>query len=148
MFRTRKKAVALVSALAAVVLIASGCSSSSDNKSGGSSTTLKVRLFGTFGYKEAGLFDQYQKLHPNIKIDYTTVEQEATYWTALQTSLSSGAGLGDVQIVDTSCGRREFNAHGHQRAECGLDLCYGQQPGMAVDERLKPIFVMLFCGKG
>ncbi len=46
-----------------------------------------MRLFGTFGYKEAGLFDQYQKLHPNIKIDYTTVEQEATYWTALQTSL-------------------------------------------------------------
>jgi len=100
MFRTRKKAVALVSALAAVVLIASGCSSSSDNKSGGSSTTLKVRLFGTFGYKEAGLFDQYQKLHPNIKIDYTTVEQEATYWTALQTSLSSGAGLGDVQGIE------------------------------------------------
>ena len=63
MFRTRKKAVALVSALAAVVLIASGCSSSSDNSSGGSSTTLKVRLFGTFGYKEAGLFDQYQNLH-------------------------------------------------------------------------------------
>ncbi len=59
-----------------------------------------MRLFGTFGYKEAGLFDQYQKLHPDIKIDYTTVEQEATYWTALQTSLSSGAGLGDVQGIE------------------------------------------------
>src|SRR5215475_13278668 len=100
MFRTRRKGLALASALAAVVLIAAGCSSSSSDSSSGSKTTLKVRLFGTFGYKEAGLFDQYQKLHPNIKIDYTTVEQEATYWTALQTGLASGAGLGDVQGIE------------------------------------------------
>jgi cellobiose transport system substrate-binding protein len=99
MHRNRTKGLALISAIAAVVLLAAGCSSGSD-KSSGSTTTLKVRLFGTFGYKEAGLFDQYQKLHPNIKIDYTTVEQEATYWTALQTSLSSGAGLGDVQGIE------------------------------------------------
>jgi len=94
----RRKGVALISAAAALVLLASGCSSSSS--SSGDKTTLKVRLFGTFGYKEAGLFDAYEKSHPNIKIDYQTVEQEATYWTGLQTGLASGAGLGDVQGIE------------------------------------------------
>jgi cellobiose transport system substrate-binding protein len=99
MLRTRSKGAALIGAIAAVVLLASACGSG-DTKSSSGQVTLKVRLFGTFGYKEAGLFDQYQKLHPNIKIDYTSIEQEATYWTALQTSLSSGAGLGDVQGIE------------------------------------------------
>ena len=72
MLRTRSKGIALVSAIAAAVLLVSGCSSSSSSSSASGKTTLKVRLFGTFGYKEAGLFDEYQKLHPNIKIDYTT----------------------------------------------------------------------------
>jgi cellobiose transport system substrate-binding protein len=103
MRRAGRKGIALFSAVAAAaLLLASACSSNSSNGGSGSTDqiTLKVRLFGTFGYKEAGLFDQYQQLHPNIKIDYTTVEQEATYWTQLQTSLGSGAGLGDVQGIE------------------------------------------------
>jgi cellobiose transport system substrate-binding protein len=99
MRRAGRKGVALVGAIAAALLLATACSSGSSGGSG-DQITLKVRLFGTFGYKEAGLFDKYQQLHPNIKIDYSTVEQEATYWTALQTSLSSGAGLGDVQGIE------------------------------------------------
>jgi cellobiose transport system substrate-binding protein len=100
MLRPRRKAAVLLGAVAAFALLAAGCSNSSSGGGSGDQVTLKVRLFGTFGYKEAGLFDKYQTLHPNIKIDYTTVEQEATYWTALQTSLSSGAGLGDVQGIE------------------------------------------------
>ncbi len=101
MRRAGRKGIALFSAVAAALLLATACSSSgSGNTASGDQITLKVRLFGTFGYKEAGLFDKYQQLHPNIKIDYSTVEQEATYWTALQTSLSSGAGLGDVQGIE------------------------------------------------
>jgi cellobiose transport system substrate-binding protein len=103
MHRFRGRAAALTGAIAAVLLLVPACGSGSgsDSDSGsGGKVTLKVRLFGTFGYKEAGLFDQYQKAHPNITIDYQTVEQETTYWTGLQTSLSSGAGLGDVQGIE------------------------------------------------
>jgi cellobiose transport system substrate-binding protein len=99
MRRAGWKGIALVSTIALALLGAAACSSGSGSGSG-DQVTLKVKLFGTFGYKEAGLFDQYQTLHPNIKIDYSTVEQEATYWTALQTSLGSGAGLGDVQGIE------------------------------------------------
>jgi cellobiose transport system substrate-binding protein len=99
MRRAGRKGIAIISAVAAALLLATACSSGSSGGSGGQ-ITLKVRLFGTFGYKEAGLFDKYQQLHPNIKIDYSTVEQEATYWTQLQTSLASGAGLGDVQGIE------------------------------------------------
>ncbi len=97
----RRKGIALFGVVAVAMLLAAGCSGGNSGSGGsGDQITLKVRLFGTFGYKEAGLFSQYESLHPNIKIDYTTVEQEATYWTALQTSLSSGAGLGDVQGIE------------------------------------------------
>jgi len=101
MRRAGRKGVALIGAMTAAMLLVSACSSSTNSgTSSGDQVTLKVRLFGTFGYKEAGLFTKYESQHPNIKIDYTTVEQEATYWTALQTSLSSGAGLGDVQGIE------------------------------------------------
>jgi len=101
MRRAGRKGVALIGAMTAAMLLVSACSSSNSPSTGsGDQVTLKVRLFGTFGYKEAGLFTKYESQHPNIKIDYTTVEQEATYWTALQTSLSSGAGLGDVQGIE------------------------------------------------
>src|SRR5437899_1079861 len=101
MRRAGRKSVALVGIMAMALLLSAACTKSTDTGTGtGGQVTLKVRLLGTFGYKEAGLFDKYQQLHPNIKIDYTTVEQEGTYWTALQTSLSSGAGLGDVQGIE------------------------------------------------
>jgi cellobiose transport system substrate-binding protein len=86
--------------LAAALMLTAACSSKNDNTASSGPVTLKVRLFGTFGYKEAGLFDKYQADHPNIKIDYTTVEQEATYWTGLQTALASGSGLGDVVGIE------------------------------------------------
>jgi len=72
---------------------------SSDAGSGGR-ITLKVRLFGTFGYQEAGLFDQYTAQHPNIRIEYSTIQDLGQYWTSLQTSLSTESGLGDIQGIE------------------------------------------------
>ena len=63
-------------------------------------TTLTVGLFGTFGFKEAGLYDQYMKLHPNVTIKEDDVEQSADYWTRLKTRLASGSGLDDVQGIE------------------------------------------------
>ena len=94
----------LVSVLAAVALLATACSSGSSNKSSSANSnepvTLQVNLFGTFGYKEAGLFDEYQTLHPNVKISFNSVEQEQNYYQALQTHLAAGSGLGDIQGIE------------------------------------------------
>jgi cellobiose transport system substrate-binding protein len=84
---------------------AAGCSSS-DKKTTTSSSdqnakvTLSVGLFGTFGFKEAGLYDAYMKQHPNITIKEDTVEQSGDYWTRLKTRLASGSGLADVQGIE------------------------------------------------
>ena len=62
--------------------------------------TLTVGLFGTFGFKENGLYDQYQQACPNVTIQEDVVEQSADYWTRLQTRLASGSGLADVQAIE------------------------------------------------
>ena len=63
-------------------------------------TTLTVGLFGTFGFKEAGLWDAYKKVCPNITIKEDDVEQSADYWTRLKTRLASSSGLDDVQAIE------------------------------------------------
>jgi cellobiose transport system substrate-binding protein len=91
----------VLAALVAVgcLLAASGCAGSGDSASAGR-ITLKIRLFGNFGYQEAGLFDEYTAMHPGIRIDYSTIQDVGQYWTALQTSLSTESGLGDIQGVE------------------------------------------------
>jgi cellobiose transport system substrate-binding protein len=92
-----------VGVLATVALLATACSSAKSTKSSTPSNepvTLQVNLFGTFGYKEAGLFDEYQQLHPNVKISFNSVEQEQNYYQALQTHLAAGSGLGDIQGIE------------------------------------------------
>ncbi len=63
-------------------------------------TTLTVGLFGTFGFQENGLYDQYKEVCPNITIKEDVVEQSADYWTRLKTRLASGSGLADVQAIE------------------------------------------------
>jgi cellobiose transport system substrate-binding protein len=94
----------LLATIAAVVA-AAGCGSSSDSGGGGGSAsnekvTITVGLFGTFGYKEAGLYDEYMKLHPNVTIKESSIEQEQEYYQALQTHLAAGSGLDDVQGIE------------------------------------------------
>ncbi len=104
--RTRRAAVLATTVLSATALLATGCSSSSGGGSSSTSAdanqkiTLTVGDFGTFGYKEAGLFDAYTAAHPNITIKEDTTTQEADYWTALQTHLAGGGGLDDVQALE------------------------------------------------
>ncbi|MET8545881.1 ABC transporter substrate-binding protein [Kitasatospora sp. NPDC004799] len=99
--RTRRTA-ALVSATVAGALLATGCSSAgSGSDDPNAKITLSVGDFGTFGYKEAGLFDEYTKAHPNITIKENTTTQEGDYWTSVQTRLSGG-GLDDIQALEVS----------------------------------------------
>ncbi|MGW1069531.1 ABC transporter substrate-binding protein [Streptomyces aureus] len=86
-------------ALASVLLAACGSGSTGTGQSNGE-VTLSIDLFGTFGFKEAGLYKEYEKLHPNITIKQTDTEQEQNYWKSLQTRLAGGGGLADIQGVE------------------------------------------------
>jgi cellobiose transport system substrate-binding protein len=102
--------------VAAVLMFAvAGCGGdddeANDSAPGGESTsaaasdepvTLSVGLFGTFGYKEAGLYDEYMELHPNVTIEETSIEFEQDYYQALQTHLAGGAGLSDIQGIEVA----------------------------------------------
>ena len=104
----------LAATVAAAALGLAACSSSGKSGSSGApsadakagvcgtsaKTTLTVGLFGTFGYKENGLYSQYRKVCPNITIKEDDVEQSADYWTKLKTRLASGSGLDDVQGIE------------------------------------------------
>lgn len=101
--RPRRTALPAASALAVTALLLTACSSSGGGSSSANSnekTTLTVGDFGTFGYKEAGLFDAYTAAHPNVTIKEDTTTAEADYWTALQTHLSAGGGLDDIQALE------------------------------------------------
>ncbi|HEV2885973.1 MAG TPA: hypothetical protein VGX49_03615, partial [Jatrophihabitans sp.] len=103
--RTTTRLAGAVAVAALGLAGAAGCSSDkkSDATTGSdpnAKVTLSVGLFGTFGFKEAGLYDAYTKLHPNITIKEDTVEQSGDYWTRLKTRLASGSGLADVQGIE------------------------------------------------
>ncbi|WP_371494300.1 ABC transporter substrate-binding protein [Kitasatospora sp. NBC_00374] len=99
---SRRAAVLVTAVLSATALLATGCSSSGSGAStdANEKITLTVGDFGTFGFKEAGLFDAYTAAHPNITIKENTTTQEADYWTAVQTHLAAGSGLDDVQALE------------------------------------------------
>ncbi|WP_441246876.1 ABC transporter substrate-binding protein [Kitasatospora sp. McL0602] len=104
--RSRAPLSAAATALVTTALLLTGCSSGGGSSSDGAGAdanekiTLTVGDFGTFGYKEAGLFDAYTAAHPNITVKENTTTQEADYWTALQTHLAAGGGLDDVQALE------------------------------------------------
>ncbi|MCX4581976.1 ABC transporter substrate-binding protein [Streptomyces sp. NBC_01481] len=102
--------LAVVAALGAGLL--AGCAEDSDEPTGSASnggggggkgkTTLTVGVFGAFGLKEAGLYDEYMKLHKNIEIKQTSIERNENYYPQLLTHLGSGSGLADIQAVEVN----------------------------------------------
>jgi cellobiose transport system substrate-binding protein len=106
-FRTARKAVVLAAAASLGAGLLAGCANDSGDKSGstdgggsGGKTTITLGLFGTQGFKEAGLYTEYEKLHPNIKIQETVVEQNGNYYPALVNHLTTNSGLQDIQAVE------------------------------------------------
>src|SRR3954466_11406091 len=110
--RTRVRLAASAAAAAVALATLAACGSGNDSSSAGNDvssskpcgtdkpTTVTMGLFGTFGFKENGLYDAYQKRCPNITIKEDVVEQSADYWTRLKTRLASGSGLDDVQAIE------------------------------------------------
>ncbi|MFJ7997368.1 extracellular solute-binding protein [Streptomyces sp. NPDC096310] len=113
--RTRTRSSRRLAALAAAAALAAGAlagcaaddepsaSASSGGGDGGKGkTTITVGVFGAFGLKEAGLYDQYTKLHPEIVIKQTSIERNENYYPQLLTHLGSGSGLADIQAVEVA----------------------------------------------
>ncbi|MET8633317.1 ABC transporter substrate-binding protein [Streptomyces sp. NPDC004096] len=101
--RGRRAAVLTTSVLAASALLLTGCSSDdgdSDASGSDGKITLTVADFGQFGYKEADLFAQYHKLHPNITVKEETTANEQDYYPKLLQQLNTGSGLADVTGIE------------------------------------------------
>jgi cellobiose transport system substrate-binding protein len=106
-----RRAVILAVVAALGVGLLAGCAedsnepASSASKGGGSGkgkTTLTVGVFGAFGLKEAGLYDEYMQLNKNIVIEQTSIERNENYYPQLLTHLGSGSGLADIQAVEVN----------------------------------------------
>ncbi|WP_336323787.1 ABC transporter substrate-binding protein [Streptomyces lavendofoliae] len=95
-FRGRALLVAAVVALTAAP--AAGCGRGGGDPAG--RTVLTVGLFGSFGYEEAGLYDAYTRLHPDVVIKQTSIQRNENYYPQLLTHLVSDSGLADVQAVE------------------------------------------------
>ena len=109
MLRTsRTSTVLLAVALSGSLLAACGGGGEDEaSAAGGGDVTLDVSLFGAMGFEEAGLLDAYEKENPGVKISYESTQEEADYWTALQTRLRSGdvpdvVGLEVGRIADVT----------------------------------------------
>ena len=68
-------------------------------KPGGPPITLRIGVYGDPGYQRSGLYAEYERLHPNVRIVQTGRAAQAGYWQALQGALKSGRGLDDIQTV-------------------------------------------------
>ncbi len=99
---TRRRGYAAVALVAAAALAAAaGCSKSSSSSSSNEKITLTVTVFGTFGYKEAGLYDKYQQQHPNITIkEVGTGQGLDDENNKLNQTLAAGSGAGDVVALE------------------------------------------------
>ncbi len=106
--RTTRRAVALMAAAAIGTSLLAGCASDDDSgdKAGGTDskgkTVITVGLFGTFGFQEAGLYEEYEKLNPKVKIEQSVVERNENYYPQLLTRLASNSGLADIQGIEVA----------------------------------------------
>ncbi|WP_055525990.1 ABC transporter substrate-binding protein [Streptomyces graminilatus] len=67
---------------------------------GGGKTALTIGTFGVFGYKQAGLYDEYMKLHPDVSITENVTTKTDVYWPKTITRLQAGSGVDDIQAIE------------------------------------------------
>ncbi|MBQ0829125.1 ABC transporter substrate-binding protein [Streptomyces tagetis] len=103
--RTARKAMVLAAVVSLGAGLLAGCADDGDDsgKSGGDSsgkTKISLGLFGAMGFKEAGLYTEYEKLHPDIKIEENVIERNENYYPALVNHLTTNSGLLDIQAIE------------------------------------------------
>jgi cellobiose transport system substrate-binding protein len=98
--RTLRAAVAGL-VVASLIAGIAGCSSSPGRpsaKRAGPLITLRIGMYGDPGYRQAGLYAEYERLHPNIRIVQDDTAQQASYWPALLSALKSGRA-DDIEAI-------------------------------------------------
>lgn len=94
--RGLQRTLAAVAAAGLAVGLAA-CGDSGGSGDGGK-TTLRVNLFGRFGY--ADLYKQFEKDHPGVKIVETAEGDLGQYNTQLTQRIAAGSGAGDVVAIE------------------------------------------------
>ncbi|MEU9160254.1 extracellular solute-binding protein [Streptomyces sp. NPDC048424] len=99
----------MVTTVGAAALLLAGCAQDPAEKPDAGApagdkakTTLTVGVFGAFGLKEAGLYDEYMAQNPGIRIEQTSIERNENYYPQLLTHLGTGSGLADIQAVEVN----------------------------------------------
>lgn len=94
----RSRWLAGAAALASLSLLATACGGSDSDSGSGDDVTLRVNLFGKFGYTE--LYKQFEKEHPGVKIVETAEGDLGKYNTVLTQRIAAGSGAGDVVAIE------------------------------------------------
>ncbi|WP_255308001.1 ABC transporter substrate-binding protein [Streptomyces marincola] len=97
---TRTVAVGLTAVLATAFLGACSSDDGDGDGDGDGDITLRIGLFGQFGYEEAGLYEEYMDANPHITIQQDLTSENADYITQLRTRLAQNSGLADIQAVE------------------------------------------------
>lgn len=110
---TRKRAFALTAGAAGIALVLTACSGGTadepETDTGGDTgsdsesaeeITLTVATFNEFGYPEAGLFEEYMEMHPNITIEHKKAATADEARDNLNTRLAAGSGLSDIEALE------------------------------------------------
>ncbi|MFF5535448.1 ABC transporter substrate-binding protein [Streptomyces cinerochromogenes] len=107
--RRSQRLMALTAVAALTTGLLAGCANdsddgTSDNSGGGGGgkggITLTIGTFGVFGYKQAGLYDEYMRLHKDINIKENVTTRTDVYWPKVLTRLQAGSGTDDVQAIE------------------------------------------------
>ncbi|MFF3315942.1 ABC transporter substrate-binding protein [Streptomyces sp. NPDC003035] len=102
--RDRRTARAAVAGAVACAALITGCGGDGgSDEAGGGKITLRIGTFGSFGYDNetgAKLYAEYEKSHPNIKIEESNVADGQKYWDTLKLRLSRNSGLADIQALE------------------------------------------------
>ena len=94
----RRRVSALGTALVVVAGLAACGGDDSANASGdGDDVTLRVNLFGRFGY--ADLYEEFERDHPGVSIVETAEGDLGQYNTQLTQRIAAGSGAGDVVAI-------------------------------------------------
>ncbi|MEU7468426.1 extracellular solute-binding protein [Streptomyces sp. NPDC044984] len=101
-----RKALAIAAVVSLGTGLLAGCADDGGSDGDGSSsdsegkTKITLGLFGTMGFKEAGLYAEYEKLNPDIKIEQNVIERNENYYPPLLNHLTTNSGLMDIQAIE------------------------------------------------
>ncbi|MFE2278044.1 ABC transporter substrate-binding protein [Streptomyces sp. NPDC059454] len=101
-----RKALAIAAVVSLGTGLLAGCADDGGDGGSGSSsdsegkTKITLGLFGTMGFKEAGLYAEYEKLNPDIKIEQNVIERNENYYPPLLNHLTTNSGLMDIQAIE------------------------------------------------